>query len=156
VAKLDDEQRAEIRALLKHGLSSAEIATRLRVPIMRVAAVRAHMTMGTYDQVRTPRVRTGVEPRDAEVLGLAVGADALGGAEVASVGIDVAESKRGLDLVGLDRERQVVVSRGRLSVGDVVALTIALQPKVVCIDSPSAGPRPDAVAWVRAVVATLV
>ncbi len=113
---------------------------------MRVAAVRAHMTMGTYDQERpparlegsgAPTARAGAGGRGRHIVGHVLGTDEVARGLVTSVGIDVAEATRGLDLVGLDRERNIVVSRGRLSVADVVALTIALRPGVVCIDSPS-------------------
>jgi predicted nuclease with RNAse H fold len=54
-----------------------------------------------------------------------------------SVGVDVAEARKGLDLVALDSERNIVESRSRLTVDDVVEIAIALRPGVVCIDSPS-------------------
>lgn len=54
-----------------------------------------------------------------------------------AVGIDVAEERKGLDLVALDCERQVVASAGRLSVKEAVNLTIEMSPLLVCIDSPS-------------------
>jgi anti-sigma28 factor (negative regulator of flagellin synthesis) len=50
-ATLDDSQRAEIRALLADGLSTAEIARQLGVRPMRVAAIKAHVTMGTYGEI---------------------------------------------------------------------------------------------------------
>jgi predicted nuclease with RNAse H fold len=53
------------------------------------------------------------------------------------VGIDVAEARKGLDLVALDRHRQIVESRGRLTVDDVVEIVLSLRPRGVCIDSPS-------------------
>jgi hypothetical protein len=55
----------------------------------------------------------------------------------ASAGIDVAEPRKGLDYVALDHARNVVVSRGRLTVEDVVQVTMSLRPEVVCVDSPS-------------------
>jgi predicted nuclease with RNAse H fold len=54
-----------------------------------------------------------------------------------AVGIDVAEPRKGLDLVALDRDRNVVHRRSRLTVGDAVWLTLELAPAIVCIDSPS-------------------
>lgn len=45
---LSDEERQPILKLLADGLSSEQIAARLGVPKMRVAAVKAHITMGTY------------------------------------------------------------------------------------------------------------
>ena len=54
-----------------------------------------------------------------------------------AVGIDVAESRKGLDLVALDREQNVVSRRSRLSVADAVSIALALDPAIVCIDSPS-------------------
>jgi predicted nuclease with RNAse H fold len=58
-------------------------------------------------------------------------------AAVIAVGIDVAEPRKGLDLVALDRSRAVLASRRRLTVDEAVSITIALRPAVVCIDSPS-------------------
>ncbi|HET6870440.1 MAG TPA: DUF429 domain-containing protein [Solirubrobacteraceae bacterium] len=54
-----------------------------------------------------------------------------------AVGIDVAEPRKGLDLVALDRDRNVLTHHSRLSVSDAVSLTLALEPAIVCIDSPS-------------------
>ena len=54
-----------------------------------------------------------------------------------SIGIDVAESRKGLDLVALDDDRHVLASHGRLTVEDAARITISLRPAVVCIDSPS-------------------
>jgi predicted nuclease with RNAse H fold len=56
---------------------------------------------------------------------------------VLAVGIDVAEGPKGLDLVALDRERQVVASAGRLTVKEAVRLTFEASPLLVCVDSPS-------------------
>jgi predicted nuclease with RNAse H fold len=53
------------------------------------------------------------------------------------VGIDVAERRKGLDLVALDAHRRIVVTRSRLSLEQVVSTTISLAPAVVCVDSPS-------------------
>jgi predicted nuclease with RNAse H fold len=58
-----------------------------------------------------------------------------------SVGIDVAEARKGLDLVALDSRRAIVLSHGRLSVDDVVKTVLAVRPAVVCIDSPSGWSR---------------
>jgi predicted nuclease with RNAse H fold len=54
-----------------------------------------------------------------------------------SVGIDVAESRKGLDLVAVDQDRRVLASHGRLSVEEAARITMSLRPAVVCIDSPS-------------------
>jgi predicted nuclease with RNAse H fold len=54
------------------------------------------------------------------------------------VGIDVAEERKGLDLVALDRDRRVIASAGHLTVEDVRRLVLEeLRPDMVCIDSPS-------------------
>jgi predicted nuclease with RNAse H fold len=61
---------------------------------------------------------------------------------VIAVGVDVAETKKGLDLVALDSDRQVVASRGHLTVDQVVGLVLdKLAPEIVCIDSPSGWSR---------------
>jgi predicted nuclease with RNAse H fold len=55
-----------------------------------------------------------------------------------AVGIDVAEERKGLDLVALDQDRRVIASAGHLTVEDVRRLVLEeLRPHVVCIDSPS-------------------
>lgn len=54
-----------------------------------------------------------------------------------AVGIDVAEARKGLDLVALDANRCIVSSHGRLSVGDAARLVIdEIRPSIVCVDSP--------------------
>lgn len=54
-----------------------------------------------------------------------------------SVGIDVAEERKGLDLVALDQHKSLVASKGRLSVDQAVNLALDMKPDVVCVDSPS-------------------
>jgi predicted nuclease with RNAse H fold len=55
-----------------------------------------------------------------------------------SVGIDVAEPRKGLDLVALDSARRVTTCRRRLTVEELGRLVLEeLQPDIVCIDSPS-------------------
>jgi predicted nuclease with RNAse H fold len=55
-----------------------------------------------------------------------------------AVGIDVAEERKGLDLVALDGQRRVVASIGRLSVDEAAHLVLSeLHPALVCIDAPS-------------------
>jgi hypothetical protein len=56
--------------------------------------------------------------------------------------VDVAEMKKGLDLVALDSDRQVLASHGHLTVEQVVGLVLdELVPDIVCIDSPSGWSR---------------
>ena len=58
-----------------------------------------------------------------------------------SIGIDVAESRKGLDLVALGRECSLAVAESRLTVDEVVKRVVSLRPAVVCIDSPSGWSR---------------
>jgi hypothetical protein len=51
--RLGAPDRDEILALLDRGFSSSEIARRLEIPMMRVAAIKAHLTMGTYRRAPT-------------------------------------------------------------------------------------------------------
>ncbi len=53
-----------------------------------------------------------------------------------SIGIDVAEARKGLDLVALNDDRTLVVQRAHATVLDIVEIIHELQPDVVCIDSP--------------------
>jgi len=62
-------------------------------------------------------------------------AAAVGGA--ASAGIDVAEPRKGLDLVVLGRDRSILFSQGRLTPEETAYITLSMRPAVVCIDSPS-------------------
>jgi len=54
------------------------------------------------------------------------------------VGIDVAEERKGLDLVALDSDRRVGASLGRATITQVTTMIAELRPEVVCIDSPPA------------------
>jgi hypothetical protein len=55
-----------------------------------------------------------------------------------AVGHDVAEERKGLDLVAVDGDRAVLAIAGRLSVADVARIVLEeIRPEVVCIDSPS-------------------
>lgn len=54
-----------------------------------------------------------------------------------SVGVDVAEARKGLDLVALNGAREIVESQARLTVSEVTRIVKSLAPAVVCIDSPS-------------------
>ena len=54
-----------------------------------------------------------------------------------AIGIDVAEPRKGLDLVALDERRGVLASHGRLTVEEAGGIALELRPAVVCIDSPS-------------------
>jgi predicted nuclease with RNAse H fold len=53
-------------------------------------------------------------------------------------GVDVAEARRGFDLVLLDRDRTVVGSAGRLPLEDCAQAILEAEPELVCIDSPPA------------------
>jgi predicted nuclease with RNAse H fold len=55
-----------------------------------------------------------------------------------ALGVDVAEARKGLDLVVLDGDRGVVTTMARAGAADVAALVADLGPDVVCIDSPPA------------------
>lgn len=55
-----------------------------------------------------------------------------------AVGVDVAEERKGLDLVALDHDHRIVASHGRLTVDQTAVLILEeLRPAVVCVDSPS-------------------
>jgi predicted nuclease with RNAse H fold len=54
------------------------------------------------------------------------------------VGIDVAEERKGLDLVALDDRRRVVTTLDRATITQATAMIAELRPDVVCIDSPPA------------------
>ena len=55
-----------------------------------------------------------------------------------ALGIDVAEARKGLDLVVLGAGRNVIACRAHCTVADVVDTVADLRPDVVCIDSPPA------------------
>lgn len=48
MSSVDEDERGQILALLSQGLSSRDIGRRLGVSPGRVAAIKAHNTMGTY------------------------------------------------------------------------------------------------------------
>jgi predicted nuclease with RNAse H fold len=55
-----------------------------------------------------------------------------------SVGIDVAEERKGLDVIALDGHRQVARALRRATLAQATAMVADLRPDVVCIDSPPA------------------
>jgi predicted nuclease with RNAse H fold len=55
---------------------------------------------------------------------------------VVSVGIDVAEERKGLDLVALGSDRQIVARLAHADIADVSRAVAELRPDVVAIDSP--------------------
>jgi predicted nuclease with RNAse H fold len=54
-----------------------------------------------------------------------------------SIGIDVAEERKGLDLVAIDDERLVVGIHSHLTIEQAAWLVDETRPSVVCIDSPA-------------------
>ena len=54
------------------------------------------------------------------------------------IGVDVAEQRKGLDLVALDDQRRIVERRTKATVDDVTTMVTAVRPEAVCIDSPPA------------------
>jgi hypothetical protein len=61
----------------------------------------------------------------------------VGSLKDTSVGVDVAEARKGLDLVALNGAREIVESQARLTVSEAIRIVKSLAPSVVCIDSPS-------------------
>jgi predicted nuclease with RNAse H fold len=55
-----------------------------------------------------------------------------------SIGVDVAEARKGLDVVALDGKRAVIAQQARAAVEDVVEHVRTIRPDVVCIDAPPA------------------
>lgn len=53
-----------------------------------------------------------------------------------SVGVDIAEQRKGLDVVVIDDQRAIVERIAHASVTDVVTAIVRIAPDVVCIDSP--------------------
>lgn len=151
---LSSRERDEIRGRLTEGESSAEVANRLQIPVMRVAAIKAHMTMGTYDPPdasispggtnthRSPpgdalnAAATRHSPPSTAARRYPVGI-ADGPQVPISVGIDVAEARKGLDLVALNSDRSIAAAERRLTVEEAVSAVLSLRPLVVCVDSPS-------------------
>jgi len=62
-------------------------------------------------------------------------------------GVDIAEQRKGLDLVVIDPRRRIVASEGKLTLADVTAAVMDIRPEMVCIDGP---PRWAAVGRSRA------
>lgn len=59
-----------------------------------------------------------------------------------AVGIDVAEERKGLDIVALDLDRRLLESAGHQSVEGAARLVLEqIRPEIVCIDSPSSWSR---------------
>ena len=58
-----------------------------------------------------------------------------------ALGVDVAEARKGLDLVVLDGGARGGDDDGPAGAADVAALVADLGPDVVCVDAPRPGPQ---------------
>ena len=63
-----DVDRTQIRELLSQGLAAEEVAARLEVSPNTVSAIKAHMTMGTYEGGASRRTAGGIYLRRGDDL----------------------------------------------------------------------------------------
>lgn len=55
-----------------------------------------------------------------------------------AIGVDVAEERKGLDLVVLDQTGRPLLVRRRATIADVIDVVERVEPDVICVDSPPA------------------
>jgi len=55
MSPVSSDKRNEIREMLLAGVENAKVAAKTGIPLRVVAAIRAHITMGTYSEAGTPQ-----------------------------------------------------------------------------------------------------
>ena len=127
------DQRQAIRSLLADGLDNQEIAAQIGVSPGTVAAVKAHMTMGTYGGVMAPDA-------EAEVASAVDTAFSLERDLQLALRRSIEQLEPGLMIIDGDRE-QTVPSRGRIDITarDERGTTVVIELKAGTADRDAIG-----------------
>ncbi|MBV9154571.1 MAG: DUF91 domain-containing protein [Alphaproteobacteria bacterium] len=70
MSDLSPELRADIVSLLRNGVDAAEISRRTGATRGRIAAINAHLTRGTYEQVQSAEALNEIEESTETTFGL--------------------------------------------------------------------------------------
>lgn len=124
------EQRQAIRALLADGLGNQEIAAQLGVSPGTMAAIKAHMTMGTYGGDGAP---------DTEVADAVDTAFGLERDLQLALRRSIEQLEPGLTIIDGDREQTVASGRIDITARDQSGATVVIEPKAGTADRDAVG-----------------
>jgi hypothetical protein len=127
------EQRQAIRSLLSDGLDSQEIAAQIGVSPGTVAAVKAHMTMGTYGG------GDGVSDAEAEVASAVDTAFGLERDLQLALRRSIEQLEPGLTIIDGDREQTVPSGRIDITARDDRGTTVVIELKAGAADRDAIG-----------------
>ena len=128
------EQRQAIRSLLGDGLDSQEIAAKLGVLPGSVAAIKAHMTMGTYGG-------SEADFPDAEAVAASAVDTAFGLERDLQLALrrNIEQLEPGLTIIDGDREQTVASGRIDITARDEAGSTVVIELKAGAADRDAVG-----------------
>ena len=129
------EQRQAIRSLLADGLDNQQIAAQLGVSPGTVAAVKAHMTMGTYGGDS----EVGAAAAEAEVASAVDTAFGLERDLQLALRRSIEQLEPGLTIIDGDREQTVPSGRIDITARDERGVTVVIELKVGAADRDAIG-----------------
>lgn len=129
-------QRQTIAALLKDGHGSQEIATQVGVTPGQVAAVRAHITMGTYGEVGTVG---GVADTESELANAVDTAFGLERDLQMALRRNIEQLEPGLAITDGDKEQTVASGRIDITARDRDGAVVVIELKVGVADREAIG-----------------
>ena len=133
IVPISDNQREAIVNLLKSGLGNHEIAAQVGVTPGTVAAVKAHISMGTYGE--------SGEDADPEAE-VATAVDTAFGLErdlQMALRRSIEQLEKGLTIIDGDREQAVASGRIDITARDRAGVTVAIELKVGAADRDAVG-----------------
>jgi Endonuclease NucS len=126
------DQRQSIRSLLAEGLDNQAIATQIGVSPGQVAAVKAHMTMGTYGGDGAPEA-------EAEVASAVDTAFGLERDLQLALRRNIEQLEPGLAIIDGDREQTVPSGRIDITARDQAGTTVVIELKAGSADRDAIG-----------------
>lgn len=130
---LSSEQRLAIMELLASGLESREVAARAGVTPQQAAAVKAHMTMGTYGEAEPTRE---IQEQVVEAVDAAFGLERdLQSALRQNIG----QLEAGLTIIDDDREQTVASGRIDITARDESGAVVVIELKAGSADRDAIG-----------------
>jgi endonuclease len=126
------DQRQSIRSLLAEGLDNQVIATQIGVSPGQVAAVKAHMTMGTYGGDSAPEA-------EAEVASAVDTAFGLERDLQLALRRNIEQLESGLTIVDGDREQTVPSGRIDITARDQAGVAVVIELKAGSADRDAIG-----------------
>ncbi len=126
-------QRQAIVALLRDGLESQQIARQVGVTPGQVAAVKAHISMGTYDEI------SGAADTEAELANAVDTAFGLERDLQMALRRNIEQLEPGLTIADGDKKQTVASGRIDITARDRDGAIVVIEPKVGLADREAIG-----------------